>query len=105
VLKADALEAVVLRFVEGARLQGKGLAAAPAVFRRQSPTDAARHSAIKWGALIGAVAGGTGGALQPTHSNGEYVLGHNRVTSALALSGIGAGIGALLGAAIEKGRR
>jgi hypothetical protein len=105
VLNADALDAVVLRVVERARLQGRGLGASTSVFQGQSPTGAARHRAVKWGALIGAVAGGAGGALQPTHSNGEYVLGHNRLTSALALSGISAGIGALVGVAIEKSRK
>ena len=60
------------------------------------------HRALKWGVGIGAVAGIVGGALQPTHSNGEYVLGGDRLSSTLALGGIGAGIGALIGLAIDR---
>jgi hypothetical protein len=53
---------------------------------------------------IGGAAGFTGGLLQPTHSNGEYVLGSSRVGSALALGAIGAGIGAVIGIAVAKTR-
>jgi hypothetical protein len=104
VLTAHAHGAIVRRLGEAARLQGIRLAASRAVSQTQSASGAANYRAVKWGALIGAIAGGAGGALQPTHSNGEYVLGHNRFTSALALGGIGAGVGALAGLAIEKSR-
>jgi len=105
VLMNDAPEATALRLADAARLEGMRLAASASVSRAQSVSGAPRYRAVKWGALIGAVAGGAGGALQPTHSNGEYVLGNNRFTSALVLGGIGAGVGALLGLAIEKSRR
>ena len=102
VLNAHAHEAIVLGLGEAARLQGMRLAASPAVSQTQPANGASKHKAVKWGAVIGAIAGGAGGALQPTHSNGEYVLGPNRFTSALVLGGIGAGVGALVGLAIEK---
>ena len=105
VLNAHAHEAIVLRLGEAARLQGMRLAASPAVSQAQPASGTAKHTAVKWGALIGAIGGGVGGALQPTHSNGEYVLGPNRFTSALVLAGIGAGVGALVGLAIEKSRK
>lgn len=105
VLNGHAHEAIVLRLGEAARLQGMLLAASPAVSQTQSSSGAAKYKAVKWGALVGAIAGGAGGALQPTHSNGEYVLGNNRFTSALVLGGIGAGVGALVGLAIEKSRK
>lgn len=98
-------EAIILRLGEGARLEGMRLAASPAASRAQSPTGASEYRTVKWGILIGAIAGVTGGALQPTHSNGEYVLGNSRFTSALALGGIGAGAGALVGLAIDKRRK
>ena len=105
VLNANAHEAIALRLGEAARLQGMRLAVSPAVSQTQPASGDSKHRAVKWGALIGAIAGGVGGALQPTHSNGEYVLGPNRFTSALVLSGIGAGVGALVGLAIEKSRK
>jgi hypothetical protein len=105
VLVAHAPEAIVLRLGEAARLEGMRLAASPAVPHAQSPSGAPHYRAVKWGALIGAIAGVAGGALQPTHSNGEYVLGNNRFTSTLVLGGIGASVGALVGLAIEKGRK
>jgi hypothetical protein len=105
VSNAHAHEAIVLRFDEAARLQGMRLAASPAVSQTQPASGASKHRAVKWGVIIGAIAGGAGGALQPTHSNGEYVLGPNRFTSALVLGGIGAGVGALVGLAIEKSRK
>lgn len=105
VLVAHAPEAIVLRLGEGARLEGMRLAAFPAVSRAQSASGGPQYGAVKWGAFIGAIAGGAGGALQPTHSNGEYVLGNNRFTSTLVLGGIGAGVGALVGLAIEKSRK
>ena len=99
VLTAHAHGAIMRRLGETARLQGMRLAASRAVSQTQS-SGGANYRAVKWGAIIGAIAGGAGGALQPTHSNGEYVLGPNRFTSALVLGGIGAGIGALAGLAI-----
>ena len=56
-----------------------------------------KSNAVALGAAIGAAAGVTAGLFQPTHSNGEYVLGNSRATSALALGGVAAGIGAFLG--------
>ena len=105
VLNAHPHETIVLRLGEAARLQGMRLGASPAVSQTQSASGAGKYKAVKWGAFIGAIAGGAGGALQPTHSNGEYVLGNSRFTSALALGGIGAGVGALVGLAIEKSRK
>jgi hypothetical protein len=97
-------EAIVLNLGEAARLERMRFAASRAVSQTQSSSGAGKYRAVKWGALIGAIAGGAGGALQPTHSNGEYVLGNNRFTSALVIGGIGAGVGALVGLAIEKNR-
>ena len=82
---------------------GMRLARVNAVAAQQSPRREKRN-AVKWGAATGAAAGLIGGLFQPTHSNGEYVLGNSRATSALALTGAGAGIGALIGWAIEKAR-
>ena len=103
VLTAHAHAPIVRALGEAARLQGMHLAASRAVSQVQR-SSGANYRAVKWGAVIGAIAGGAGGALQPTHSNGEYVLGPNRVTSTLVLCGIGAGVGALVGLAIEKSR-
>ena len=63
-----------------------------------------KSNAVAWGMVIGAAAGVTGGLVQPTHSNGEYVLGNSRAASAAMLGAVGAGIGALIGLAIEKAR-
>jgi len=90
---AHAPETIVLRLGEAARLEGMRLAVSPAVPQAQSSSGAPKYRAVKWGALIGAIAGVAGGALQPTHSNGEYVLGNNRFTSTLVLGGISAGLG------------
>ena len=68
----------------------------------QQPTRREKSNAVAWGAAIGAAAGVTGGLVQPTHSNGEYVLASDRVTSAIVLGGVGGGIGALIGWAIDK---
>lgn len=102
---AHAPEAIVLRLGDAARLEGMRLAASPAVPQAQSSSGARKYRAVKWGALIGAIAGVAGGALQPTHSNGEYVLGKNRFTSTLVVGGIGAGVAALVGLAIDKRRK
>jgi hypothetical protein len=72
-----------------------------AVAPQQSPRKE-KSNAVAWGAAIGAAAGVTGGLVQPTHSNGEYVLGNSRATSAMVLGGVAAGIGALIGFAIDK---
>ena len=82
---------------------GVRLAPVNTVAAQQSPRRE-KGNAVKWGAATGAAAGLIGGLFQPTHSNGEYVLGNSRATSALALTGAGAGIGALIGWAIEKAR-
>jgi hypothetical protein len=102
---AHAPGAIVPWLGEAARLEGMRLAGSPAGSRAQSASGGPQHGVVKWGAFIGAMAGGAGGALQPTHSNGEYVLGNNRFTSTLALGGIGVGVGALVGLAIEKSRQ
>ena len=61
-----------------------------------------RHPVI-WGTVIGVV-GIVGGALSPTHSNGEYLVGGGRGQSALAVGAVGAGLGALVGAIIGARR-
>ena len=68
------------------------------------PARREKSKAVAVGAAIGAAAGVTGGLLQPTHGNGEHVLGSSRETSALALGAVGAGIGALIGFVIDKAR-
>ena len=83
----------------GVRLVRLSAAALP----QQSPQKG-KSNAVAWGAAIGAAAGVTGGLVQPTHSNGEYVLGNSRATSAVVLGGVGAAIGALIGFAIDKAR-
>jgi len=70
----------------------------------QQPPRREKSNAVAWGAAIGAAAGVTGGLVQPTHSNGEYVLASDRMTSAIVLGGVGVGIGALIGWAIDKAR-
>ena len=102
---AHAPETIVLRLGDAARLGGMRLAVSQAVPQAQSSSGAPKYRAVKWGALIGAIVGVAGGALQPTHSNGEYVLGNNRFTSTLVVGGIGAGVGALVGLAVEKRRK
>jgi hypothetical protein len=82
----------------GVRVAGVNAAALQPSPRRE------KWNAVQWGAATGAAAGLIGGLFQPTHSNGEYVLGNSRVTSAMALTGTGAGIGALIGWAVDKGR-
>jgi hypothetical protein len=72
--------------------------------RPQSTARERKGRAMQWGAAIGVAAGVTGGLLQPTHSNGEYVLGNSRAVSALVLGGIGAGLGAVIGLAIDNAR-
>ena len=98
-------DVIVPSLREAARLEGLRFAGSPAGPSPQSAGGAPKTRAVKRGALIGASVGLAGGALQPTHSNGEYVLGSNRATSALVLGGIGAGVGALVGLAIEKSRK
>ena len=61
-----------------------------------------RHPVI-WGTVIGVV-GIVGGALSPTHSNGEYLVGGGRGQSALAVGAVGAGLGALVGAIVGARR-
>ena len=63
-----------------------------------------RRNGWKWGLGIGAAAGFAGGLAQPTHSNGEFVLGSSRGASAAALAGISAGIGGAIGWAIDRAR-
>jgi hypothetical protein len=70
----------------------------------QQPPRREKSNAVAWGPAIGAAAGVTGGLVQPTHSNGEYVLASDRMTSAIVLGGVGVGIGALIGWAIDKAR-
>ena len=82
---------------------GVRLARVNAVATQQSPRRE-KWNAVQWGAATGATAGLIGGLFQPTHSNGEYVLGNSRATSAMVLTGAGAGIGALIGWAIDKAR-
>ena len=82
---------------------GVRLARVNAVATQQSPRRE-KWKAVQWGAATGAAAGLIGGLFQPTHSNGEYVLGNSRATSAMALTGAGAGIGALIGWAVDKAR-
>ena len=73
-----------------------------AVPQQSSRTE--KSNALAVGAAIGAAAGVTAGLVQPTHSNGEYVWGNSRATSALVLGGVGAGIGALIGFVIDRAR-
>jgi hypothetical protein len=98
-------QATGLRLRDAPRAEGMRLASTSRVLHAQTASQAPDHRLVKWGAIIGVIAGVTGGALQPTHSNGEYVLGNSRLTSTLALGGISGGIGALVGLAIERGRR
>lgn len=90
---------------EAASREGMRLATAGADRVRQTPAARRKSSAVAVGALIGGLAGGAGGLLQPTHSNGEYVLGNSRAVSALSLGAIGAGVGALTALAVDKMRR
>jgi hypothetical protein len=101
----NAPQAVGPKLRDAARVEGMRLASTPGVLHAQAAPQAPEHRLVKWGTIIGVIAGVTGGALQPTHSNGEYVLGNSRLTSTLALGGISGGIGALVGLAIERGRR
>ena len=78
--------------------------ARPNAMAPQQPPRREKSNGVAWGAVIGAAAGVTGGLVQPTHSNGEYVLGSDRMTSAIVLGGVGAGIGAVVGWVIDKAR-
>lgn len=83
--------------VTGAAMNGLRLG------QTQQP-NSPRRNGWKWGLGIGAAAGFAGGLAQPTHSNGEFVLGSSRGASAAALAGISAGIGGAIGWAIDRAR-
>ena len=99
---AGSADVVIRTLSEETRAEVHRRSAAATLYQPPATRRASTHRALKWGAGIGAVAGIVGGALQPTHSNGEYVLGGSRFSSTLALGGIGAGVGALIGFAIDR---
>jgi hypothetical protein len=101
-LAALAGEVVARSLGDATHAEVRRRAAAANLYQPPATGSAPTRRALKWGIGIGAVAGIVGGALQPTHSNGEYVLGGGHLSSTLALGGIGAGIGALIGLAIDR---
>jgi len=70
----------------------------------QTTAPSKKGHPVIWGTVIGGVVGIVGGALSPTHSNGEYLVGGGRGQSALAVGAVGAGLGALVGAIIGARR-
>jgi hypothetical protein len=83
----------------------KAASEALARLSQTAPQQASRRdkaTVVGWGAVIGGAAGLTAGFAQPTHSNGELVGGNDRVTSALVLGSVGAGLGALIGWVIAR---
>ena len=95
-------EAVVNIRSEATRSEVRRRGATATLYQQPATGGGRSHRALKWGIGIGAAAGIVGGALQPTHSNGEYVLGGGHLSSTLALGGIGAAVGALIGFAIDR---
>jgi hypothetical protein len=87
---------------DAANRAGSPLATATPVRRVQAPRQQRKSNAIAWGAGVGLAAGVGAGLAQPTHSNGEYVLGSSRAMSALALGAAGLGVGAVVGLLVDK---
>lgn len=89
---------------ESAAREGKRLASAATPVRIQPSPSAAKSKAVGWWAAIGGLAGAAGGALAPTHGNGKYLLPGGHAGTAVLLGGIGAGLGALVGYAVQAAK-